>query len=186
MTNNKPPKFTLDPHSPYYLHPSDYPGAIITTLNFDGKNFELWEKAVLTALTGKNKVAFINGTITKPDTATGARPVEVNAWVIVNSMVTSWILNVIGPKLHASIAYADSTQSIWENIKKRYAIPNVPKVHQLKSAIASCKQGTLSVVEFFSKLMGLGNELDNYVKRLVCKCEAAEQHVKMMESDRVH
>ena len=121
----------------------------------------MWEKDVLTALTAKNKVAFINGTITKPDMATGARPVEVNAWVIVNSMVTSWILNVIDPNLHASIAYADSAQSMWENIKKRYAILNVPKVHQLKSVIVSCKQVTLSVVEFFSKLMGLWNKLDN-------------------------
>ena len=59
-------------------------------------------------MTAKNKVAFINKTITKPDIATVAKPVEVNAWVIVNFMVTSWILNVINPKLHASIAYADS------------------------------------------------------------------------------
>jgi len=94
---------------------------------------------VITALTAKNKVAFINGTITKPDVATGAKLVEVNAWVIVNSMVTLWILNVMDRKLHASIAYADSTQSICENTKKRYAIPNVPKIHQLKSDIASCK-----------------------------------------------
>ena len=186
MTNNKPPEFTLDPHSPYYLHPSDAPGAIITALKFDGKNFELWEKAVLTALTAKSKVAFIDGTITKPDTASGARPIEVNAWVIVNYMVTSWILNVIDPKLHASIAYAESAQSIWENIKRRYAVPNVPKVHQLKVDIASCKQGTLSVVEFFSKMMGLWSELDSYVKRPVCKCEAAKQYVQMIESDRVH
>jgi len=129
MPNNKPSEFTLDLQSPYYFHPSDAFGAIITALKFDDKNFELWEKVVITALTTKNKVAFINGTITKPDIATGARPVEVNAWVIVNSMVTSWMLNVIDPKLHASIAYADSAQSIWENIKKRYSIPNVPKIY---------------------------------------------------------
>ena len=52
-----------------------------------------------------------------------------------------------------------------ENIKKRYAILNVPKIHQLKSDIESCKQGTLSVVEFFSKLVGLWNELEDYVKQ---------------------
>jgi len=101
-------------------------------------------------------------------------------------MVTLWVLNVIDPTLHASIAYADSAQSIWENIKKRYAIPNVPKIHQLKFDIASCKQGTLTVVEFFSKLMRLWNELENCVKRPVCKCEAAEQYVKMIKSDKVH
>jgi len=118
MSDNKPPEFTIDSQSPYYPHPSDAPGAIITALKFDGKNFELWEKAVITALTAKNRVAFINGTITKPDVATGAKLVEMNAWVIVISMVTSWILNVIDPKLHASITYVDSAQSMWENIQK--------------------------------------------------------------------
>ena len=131
-------------------------------------------------------MAFINVTITKPDTATGAKPVEVNAWVIVNSMVTSWILNVIDPKLHASVAYTDSAQSIWENIQKRYAVPNVPKIHQFKAEIASFKQGALSVVEFFLKLMGLWNELDSYIKRPICKCDAAEKYVKLAENARVH
>ena len=87
---------------------------------------------MVTALTAKNKVAFINGMITKPDIATGAKAAEVNAWVIVNSMVTSWILNAIDPKLHATIAYADSTQSIWQNIQKHYAVPNVPKFTNLR------------------------------------------------------
>ena len=62
----------------------------------------------------------------------------------------------------------------------------MPKIHQLKSEIVFCKQGTLSVVEFLSKLMGLWNELENCVTCLVCKCEVAEQYVKMIESDRVH
>jgi len=34
--------------------------------------------------------------------------------------------------------------------------------------------------------MGLWNELENYVKRPACKCEATVQYVKMIESDRVH
>jgi len=104
----------------------------------------------------------------------------------VNSMVTSWILNVIDPKLHASIVYTDSAQATWENIQKRYAVPNVPKIHQLKVEIASCKQGNLDVVEFFSKLMGLWNEVDNTIKHPVCTCDAASKYAKMAEQDQVH
>ena len=98
----------IDNQSPYYLHPSDATGAIIIAIRFDGKNYELWEKVVTIVLTAKNKIAFINGTITKPDMNKGASLAKMNAWVIVNSMITSWILNVIDPKLHASIAYANS------------------------------------------------------------------------------
>ena len=42
----KPPEFIIDPQSTYYQHPSNAPGAIITALKFDRKNFEMWEKAV--------------------------------------------------------------------------------------------------------------------------------------------
>jgi len=186
MGDKKTPDFVIDNKSSYYFHPSDALGAIITVIRFDGKNYELWEKPVTTGLTEKNKMAFINGTITKPNMNKGASPAEMNAWVIVNSMITSWILNVIDPNLHASTAYADSAQAIWENIKKRYSVPNVPKIHQLKAEIASCKQGNLEVVEFFTKLIGLWNELGDYVKYLKCTCDAAEKYAKMDEEDKVH
>ena len=63
--DSKVPDFIIDSRSPYFLHPSEALGAIIITTRFGGKNFDLWEKAVITTLTAKNKVACINGTITK-------------------------------------------------------------------------------------------------------------------------
>ena len=47
------------------------------------------------------------------------------------------------------------------------------KIHQLKAQIASCKQNKQEVVEFFNRLVGLWNELGNYVKIPDCKCGAA-------------
>ena len=58
--------------SPYYLPPSDAREVIIAALKFDGKNYELWEKVFLTALMAKNKVAFIDGTISKSEMKKGA------------------------------------------------------------------------------------------------------------------
>ena len=60
-------KFIIDPQSPYYLHPSEGPGILITAVCFDGKNYDLWERAVRTTLRAKNKLGFINGTLTKPE-----------------------------------------------------------------------------------------------------------------------
>jgi len=54
-------------HSPYFLHPSDSPRAIITAIKFDGKNYDVWEQVVRTSLKSKNKLGFIDGTITKPE-----------------------------------------------------------------------------------------------------------------------
>ena len=115
-----------------------------------GKNYELWSKAVKTALKSKNKLGFIDGTLAKPTPQQGEDQSELIAWEMVNSMICSWIVNVIDPKLHASVAYADTTKSMWENLRKCYAIGNTPKVHQLKTALASCKQEGLEVVDFIT------------------------------------
>ena len=130
----------IDSQSPYYLYPSDSPGAIITSIKFDGKNYELWERAVRTSLRSKNKLRFIDGTISRLVKEDGKGLPEINAWEMVNSMIQSWLMNVIEPKLHKSVAYVDSAQKLWENIKKRHAVANIPKIHKLKAEIASCKQ----------------------------------------------
>ena len=44
--DGKKPPFIIDSQSPYFLHPSDSLGATITTIKFDGRNYELWEQAV--------------------------------------------------------------------------------------------------------------------------------------------
>jgi len=59
-------KFIIESQSPYYLHPSEGPGVAITSIIFTGKNYELWSKAVRTALKSKNKLGFIEGTLAKP------------------------------------------------------------------------------------------------------------------------
>jgi len=38
---SKGSEFVIYSHSPYFLHPSDAPGAIINATHFDGKNFDL-------------------------------------------------------------------------------------------------------------------------------------------------
>jgi len=84
------------------------------------------------------------------------------------------------------MAYVDSAQKLWENVKKRYAVANIPKIHRLKAEIASYKQNNEEVVEFFSRLIGLWNELDNYIKTPPCKCGSTEKIIKTMEEDKIH
>ena len=46
---------------------------------FDGKNYEFWKKAVVTALRAKNKLRFIEGTLKKPVLVEGRDPMELQA-----------------------------------------------------------------------------------------------------------
>jgi len=128
----------IEPHSPYYLHPSEGPGMLITAEVFDGKNYELWENAVRISLKAKNKLGFIDGTLKKPEIGEG-NFTEYHSWDMVNSMICSWLLNVIDRKLHPSVAFAETARAMWEDLHKRYGVASAPKIYQLKTSIAECK-----------------------------------------------
>jgi len=119
-------RFIIEPHSPYYLHPSEGPGVLITVEVFDGNNYDLWEKAVRTALKAKNKLGFIDGTLSKPEVKEGDFT-EYHAWDMINSMICSWLLNVIERKLRPSVAYAETAKAMWEDLQKRYGVASAPK-----------------------------------------------------------
>ena len=57
--------FIIEPHSVYFLYPSEGPGVSITSVIFNGKNYDLWEKVVKMALKSKIKLGFIEGTMRK-------------------------------------------------------------------------------------------------------------------------
>ena len=106
-------RFVIEPHSPYYLHPSEGPMVFITAVIFDGKNYDLWERAVRTALKAKNKLGFIDGTLARPEEKDDEEFSEANAWDMENSMLCSWILNIIDPRLRMTVAYSDIASGMW-------------------------------------------------------------------------
>ena len=194
MTKDRETKrFIIEPHSPYYLHPFDGPGVLITAEIFDGENYDLWENAVRTALKFKNKLGFINGILKKPEVKEG-NFIEYHTWDMVSSMVRSWLLNMIERKLRPNVAYAETAQAMREDLQKQYGVANTPKIYQLKARISKCRQGGMSVVEFYSKLRGLWSELDNHQKipRCTyvgctckrCKCKVASRIMEMFEADK--
>lgn len=103
---------------PYYLHPSDNPGAVLVSQIFteSGSNYGSWTRAMRIALGAKNKLGFVTGTIPKP-----AETSENHAkWLRSNDMATSWILNSITKELHNSVLYAESVADIWKDLKHRF------------------------------------------------------------------
>lgn len=90
---------------------------------------------------------------------------------MVNSMICSWILNVIQPRLQPSVAYVETVVAMWQDLQKRYGVANAPRIYPLKAGIANCKQGGLDVVGFYSKLMSLWSELNNHIKVPYCTCK---------------
>nr|XP_004487728.1 uncharacterized protein LOC101496141 [Cicer arietinum] len=56
----------LNPRNPYYLHPGENPGAVLVAPPLNDNNYHNWSKAVKRALSSKNKIQFINGSLPQP------------------------------------------------------------------------------------------------------------------------
>ncbi|KAJ1405239.1 Gag-polypeptide of LTR copia-type [Sesbania bispinosa] len=64
-----PPKDpSQDPTNPLFFHHSDGPGLVLTSQPLDPKNYTTWSRAMHVALSVKNKLSFIGGSLPKPDT----------------------------------------------------------------------------------------------------------------------
>ncbi|XP_074314693.1 uncharacterized protein LOC141649926 [Silene latifolia] len=72
-------KSFIPPSSPIFLHPSDSPSLKLTQTVFNGENYDLWADAVRNGLDAKNKLGFVDGTVTKP-AGTEDDSYEVVAW----------------------------------------------------------------------------------------------------------
>ncbi|GMI87264.1 hypothetical protein like AT1G21280 [Hibiscus trionum] len=95
--------------NPYYLHQSDNPGMVLVTQPLCSDNYHSWRRAIMMALSGKNKLGFVDGSIPAP-----ARiPVDrYNAWTRANDLVNSWLLNSVFKKIAASLLYHSTAASV--------------------------------------------------------------------------
>ena len=106
---------------------------------------------MVNALESKNKLGFMNGKISKPDTLSP----EFDAWEKCDSMVVAWLYNVIDKKLHGSVAYAKTAQQMSNDLEERYSQSNSVGIHQIKRDINLLQQGDLTVTEYFTKMKTL-------------------------------
>lgn len=100
--NDKINDLTLDQSSPYFLHPTDTGLKIVSTI-YDGVGFKGWKWAVTIALSGKNKLGFIDGSIKRSTTNEG----HAKAWDRVNDIVIGWLLNAMNEKIAQSVFSLD-------------------------------------------------------------------------------
>lgn len=168
--------------TPYSLHASDNPGALITSVVFNGDNYNEWSTELTNALRAKRKLGFIDGTISKPS----IDDPNFELWGSVNSMIVGWIRSSIEAKVRSTVTFISDSHKLWENLKKRFSVGNKVRVHHLKEQLASCKQGGQSVMEYYGKLAKMWEELDTYKPLPPCSCSAAAIYEKERDEEKVH
>lgn len=123
---------TIDANHPYYLHPSDNPGMLLTTVVLNEHNFSQWNRSMVIALSSKLKLGFVDGSYTKPVLTS---PLSAH-WMRCNHMVISWILNSVSADIRSSIVYMNSAHLIWKDLETRYSQSNLPKLFNLRKEIS--------------------------------------------------
>ncbi|KAL5540460.1 hypothetical protein UlMin_042555 [Ulmus minor] len=157
-----------EPSNPYYLHHSDSPGQILVSQQLTGENYTSWSRAMLIALSVKNKLGFVDGSIAEPP---GTDANLFNSWIRNNNMVISWILNSISKEISASVMFASSAREIWLDLKDRFQQKNGPRIFQLRRELMNLRQDQNSVSIYFTKLKTIWEELSNYHPNCSCgKC----------------
>lgn len=167
--------------SPYYLNPSDNPGALITSVLLTGDNYSEWSTELLNSLQAKQKIGFIDGTIQKPLT----NP-DLGRWLAANSMIVGWIRTSIDPKVRSTVTYVPEASKLWETLKFRFSVKNGARMHQIQDEITNCRQDGQPVLHYYGRLSKLWEELQNLKTARLCTCEAAADFEKEKEDARVH
>ncbi|XP_073260909.1 uncharacterized protein [Populus alba] len=156
-----------DSSSCYYLHPSDNPGALLVSEIFTGENYIAWSKSMTIALTVKNKIAFIDGSLVQLNTTNQSLRM---AWLRSNNLVLSWLMNSISKEIRSSLLYFATAFDIWEEIRTRYLRSDGPRVFSLEKSLSSISQNSKSITEYFSEFKALWDEYSSYRPFPSCKC----------------
>ena len=147
----------IDINHPYFLSSADHPGLALVTESLNDQNYHQWSRSVQIALSTKLKLGFIDGSLVAPASTSP----QFVLWKRSNDLVISWILNSVSSEIRKSIVYMNTAKQIWDDLFKRFAQSNVPRLFNLRKDLVSLTQGTQSISTYFTVFRGLLDELDN-------------------------
>ena len=103
-------------NNPLFLHPGENPGAVLTSQPLVGEeHYSAWARSVRKSLIGKNKLGFIDGSITISSPLVNS-PTAIQAWIHADNIVGTQIINSVSPKLQGSIIDRDTDFEIWTKL----------------------------------------------------------------------
>ncbi|KAM1978919.1 hypothetical protein TB1_014502 [Malus domestica] len=103
------------PHvsDPLTLHHSDSPSLVLVSQLLDGHNYGQWSRSMRIALSAKNKLGFVDGSIKNPATTDA----KYSIWQRCNDMVLSWIWQSVQGNIAHSILYCKTATAAWRDLE---------------------------------------------------------------------
>lgn len=146
---------TID--DPMIVHNSENPGThLVSTLLIGSANYLPWKESMLMALSAKNKLGFVDGSIKNP----GSESPMFGQWRRCNDLVRSWITQSLSPELSKSVMYSKTAEKMWSDLEARFGRSNEPRIFELEAEIYSTRQSTMSIASYYTQLKALWDEQD--------------------------
>ncbi|XP_016457908.1 uncharacterized protein LOC107781684 [Nicotiana tabacum] len=173
---------SIDYNHPLFLQPIDTPGSTLISLRLTGSdNYALWSRSMRIGLLGKSKLGFVNGRFPK----SRFEPELHDQWETVNVIVLSWTMNVVRRGLLSSVVYASNAHKVWEDLNERFNKVNGSRVLYFHREIHTLTQGTMSVVDYFSKWRDLWDEFDASMLCPGCPYPESKKYAQHFEYHRL-
>lgn len=118
------------------------------------------------AFSTRNKLDFLQGTLPK------LAPTDPNfsPWNRCNDMIMSCIIFNLDPKIAESVMSFCIASDIWTDLEQRFAYTSHTKIFNLERQLADITQGTLSILDFYTKFKVLWDDLNVVDPTPTCFC----------------
>ncbi|KHN14457.1 hypothetical protein glysoja_029719, partial [Glycine soja] len=93
--------------------------------------------------------------------------------------------NSANKEIATSVIYSSTTAILWDDLNSCYRQHNRPRVFQLKKAIFSCTQGSMSINQYFAKIKSLWEELSDFQPPHSCTCEGFKPLLDYLQFEHV-
>lgn len=131
-----------------------------------GSNYLSWSRAFTLAISVKNKLGFLDGSVPMPEPIESLYP----SWLRFNNLLLFWLLKSISKDLASTVPYINLAKHVWDKLKARFAQPDDACIFHLQYQLNLLVQGSLSISDYFTHLNAIWEELRNYHPLPYCSC----------------
>ena len=146
---------TYNNEDPLGLQSSDHLGMVLVSIPLTGNNYLSWNHSMKIALGAKVKLGFINGKCKMLDEDS----LDFEQWNKVDCRVISWILNSISKEIIEDFLHTTSARELWKELEERFGESNGLLLYQVQRELSFISQGSMNVVQYYTKLKKLWDEL---------------------------
>ena len=138
------------------------------------------------ALTSKNKLSFVDGTLEKPSEDSS----KYSAWVRCDSMIIGWIVSNLGVLIARSVLNLNTAREIWLDLEEMFGQGSAAQLYSLNEEWTSLTQDSNMTIAEYSRAKVIWDEVDSITSfpTCVCKgcsCTLTQKFLKLQQDQRL-